>query len=228
MKIFCFPFAGGGGSFFDEMQAFLDKRDELITIEYPGHGMRLNEKLCFSASALAEDVYYQIQTALDGSAYTLFAYSMGCIILTEVIHLIKKRNEFLAPNRIILGAHAPIDRSDALLSLNLEDDYAMKKLIISFGGIPEYLQRDDIFWKIYLPIYRADYSILRSYKYPILDLDGLIPIDVVYSENDTKLEEVEHWKDIFGEGIVFHCFEGGHFFARNYFGEIYQLIKERS
>ncbi len=132
------------------------------------------------------------------------------------------------PNHIILGAHAPIDRNNSLLSLNLEDDYTMKKLIISFGGIPEYLQRDDIFWKIYLPIYRADYSILRSYKYPILDLDGLIPIDVIYSENDTKLEDVEHRKEFFGEDIVFHRFEGGHFFASNYFGEIYQLTNERN
>ena len=45
MRLFCFTFAGGSKSFFDQLEGWIDASIELVKLEYAGHGTRHRERL---------------------------------------------------------------------------------------------------------------------------------------------------------------------------------------
>ena len=43
MKLFCFTYAGGTASFYEQIEDLLPKSIEVIKLEYAGHGTRRKE-----------------------------------------------------------------------------------------------------------------------------------------------------------------------------------------
>ena len=83
-QIFCFTYAGGNATFFDEIDKDLSEF-ELVKMEYSGHGTRHKEPLYASFDELADDMYAMLKSKYNGSAYALFGYSMGTITLVEIL-----------------------------------------------------------------------------------------------------------------------------------------------
>ena len=57
MRLFCFTFAGGSKSFFDQLEGWIDASIELVKLEYAGHGTRHRERFYKDFFELAEDMY---------------------------------------------------------------------------------------------------------------------------------------------------------------------------
>ena len=81
------------------------------------------------------------------------------------------------------------------------------------------------FWRMYLPLYRADYSMIGRYRFDEVDLTaGNIPAAVFYSETDTALSEMIRWKQVFSGKCSFFEFTGTHFFINEHHKEIAEII----
>jgi surfactin synthase thioesterase subunit len=78
---------------------------------------------------------------------------------------------------------------------------------------------------MYLPIYRADYSIIWKYSFEELSLKTCIPATVFYSETDTPRSEMKLWKKYFTGECEFFQYEGTHFFIQDHHAEMADVIK---
>ena len=225
VRLFCFPFAGGTASFFDQLDPYLPPEMELVKLEYPGHGSRRKEPLCRGFEELAEEMYGIIQEYnADGGRYALLGYSMGTIAAVEVLGKILGERKPVLPEHVFLAAHEPHTKRELESFRSGEMDDRVRERTISFGGIPKSLIHNRSFWRMYLPIYRADYGMIGNYDFDRLDMKSDIPATVFYSETDTPLKEMEKWKGIFTGECRFIQYEGNHFFMLEHTGEMAEVI----
>ena len=225
-QLFCFTYAGGTASFFDNIEKCLDNVD-VIPLEYAGHGNRFKEPFYKDFNELADDLYNDLVNNYKGGMYALFGYSMGTISVVEVLKRIIDKHEMKLPDFIFLAAHEPYTKTVIRNFSESEMDDFVKERTISFGGVPEELINNKSFWRMYLPIYRADYSIIHKYNFEDLKLKSSIPAVVFYSENDTHFDKMKYWDKYFIKNCEYYEFEGTHFFMKEHYYDIANIIKEK-
>ena len=225
-QLFCFTHAGGNAAFFEGIEKELPEL-ELVKPEYAGHGARYREPFYQEYNELADDVYQIVKEQYAGGDYALFGYSMGSISLVEVLKRIVSDPEMNEPLRVFLAAHEPHSKAELIGFTEDEQDEWVKDRTIRFGEVPKVLLNNKSFWRMYLPVYRADYSIIGKYSFEDLSLRTLIPATVFYSETDTPRTEMELWKRYFTGECEFIQYEGTHFFIRDHHSEMADVIRTR-
>ena len=176
---------------------------------------------------LADDMFRLLKSSYAGGSYSLLGYSMGTISLVEVLKRIVKQAEIPLPDYVFLAAHEPRTKEELSGFSSGEMDDLVKERTIRFGGVPQRLINNKIFWRTYLPLYRADYSIIGKYRFDELDSVSQIPAVVFYSESDTKRSEMEQWRSIFIGGCEFLQYEGNHFFIQTHHEEMAEIIRNK-
>lgn len=228
MQLVCYPFAGGTASFFDQLDPYLVGQVTLHKMEYAGHGTRHREPLYTSFAELAEDQYQKlVNDAASDGPYALFGYSMGCITAFEVLQRVVERGKVPPPVHVFLAAHEPQTKRELLDFTPDEQDEWIRRRTTAFGGIPEQLLHNKSFWRMYLPIYRADYRMIARYDFSHIDFTCRIPATVFYSETDTRLADMRKWKQHFTGPCDFYRYDGQHFFIRQHAVEMAAVIKEK-
>ena len=224
--MFCFTHAGGNASFFDGIGKDLSEF-ELIKLEYAGHGTRHKEPCYQNFDELAEDVYRRLKQRYSGGDYALFGYSMGTIALVEILKKILDDPGMTAPFHVFLAAHEPHSKAELSDFSAGESDERVKARTIRFGAVPGKLKDNRSFWRMYLPLYRADYSIIGAYRFEDLKLHTAVPATVFYSEADTPRTEVELWRNYFTGECTYYEFPGGHFFIQEHHSDMARLMESR-
>ena len=222
-QLFCFTYAGGTAAFFDEIEKDLDGI-ELVKLEYAGHGGRHKEEFYNNFNELADDLFNLFRQSYKGGNYALFGYSMGSISLVEVLKRIMA-SEYQEPVSIFMAAHEPHTNS-IMKGFSEEDlDTWVKERTVRFGGIPDRLLNNKVFWRTYLPIYRSDYMLISNYDFKLLDFKSDIPASVFYSETDTPRDDMQAWDRYFP--CEFYHFDGTHFFIQEHHSEMADIIRRR-
>ena len=222
-QLFCFTYAGGNASFFDEIEKDLSDIN-VVKLEYSGHGSRHKEPLYQSFVELADELYEQVKSKLSDSEYALFGYSMGTISLVEVLTRIVDKCEIPLPSHVFLAAHEPITKVEFTGYSSDNLDEWVKNRTIKFGAIPDKLMNNTSFWRMYLPLYRADYSLIGKYKFEELNLKCDIPATIFYSETDTPKSGMELWTKYFKGKCDFYQYEGSHLFIRKHHSKMAKVI----
>lgn len=225
-QLFCFTYAGGTAAFFDVIENDLCGVD-VVKLEYAGHGVRHKEPFYQDFDELSEDIYRLLISLYHGGEYALFGYSMGTITLVEVLKRIMADKDMRLPEKIFLAAHEPHTKSELLGFAADELDEWVKNRTIKFGSVPKKLQNNKPFWRTYLPLYRADYTIIGKYEFEKLNLKSEISTTVFYSEKDTPLEEMKLWERYFTGTCEFYQFSGTHFFIQEHHKEIADIILDK-
>ena len=224
-QLFCFTYAGGTAGFFDEIAGDMP-RVETVNLEYSGHGTRHRESFYNSFNELADDMFSCLKEAYGGGEYALLGYSMGSISAVEILRRIIE-SEMKLPSCVFLAAHEPHTKSELLDYKDDVFDEWVKERTIRFGAVPERLLNNSVFWRTYLPLYRADYTIIGKYEFEKLRLKTDISTVVFYSETDTPLTDMELWRNYFVGSCEFLGFEGQHFFIREHHKEMAEIITKR-
>lgn len=228
MKLFCFTYAGGNADFYDQIKGCLEPEVTVKALEYAGHGKRRKDPFYASIQEMAEDMYSLLKAELcEDESYAIMGYSMGSIVAVEVLKRILSGNEVNKPEHVFLAAHEPFTKSELRGYSSDEMDEEVKRRTIQFGGIPERLIHNNSFWRMYLPLYKADYSMLGKYSFEELDLNATIPATIFYSESDTAYEDMVEWKRYFIDFCDFRCYSGTHFFIQEHYEEMANDILER-
>lgn len=223
-ELFCFTYAGGTTGFFDLIEKELCGL-KLEKLEYPGHGKKHKEEFATSIERIADEL---VKEVIDKASdeYALFGYSMGSICVVEVLNKIIDQG-FKLPKHVFMAAHEPHTKSELVGFSPNELDEWVKRRTIEFGDVPERLQNNSVFWRTYLPIYRADYTAIGNYDFENLTLRTEIPATVFYSETDTPFVEMQEWEKYFVGEIEFLRFDGNHFFIREHYKEMAKVILTR-
>lgn len=227
MQLFCFTFAGGTAAFFNQLEETCASQIEFVKLEYPGHGSRHKEKLCDTFQELSVDLYGQIRENYSGGEYALMGYSMGSIAVLETLRYLMRIEELPCPRHVFLAAHEPKVVVDLDKCSSEEIEEYVKNRTILFGGVPDQLLNNKSFWRMYLPLYKADYLMISRYHFEDLMFTSDIPVTVFYSEQDTPRAEIERWRRYFTGSCEFVEYTGTHFFINEHYREMAMLIKER-
>lgn len=222
--LFCMTCAGGRTTLFDDIEVALSGL-RVVKLEYAGHGVRHREPLYDDFDALVGDMFSKVRDALDGHPYGLFGYSMGAVVALEVLRRIDAVHLPL-PCHIFIAAHEPCTKKELQGFTRDEMDEWVKRRTISFGAIPDRLIDNRSFWRVYLPLYRTDYTLISQYRFEDVTFETDVPATVFYSETDTPFEEMRLWKRYFKRSCAFYCFKGEHFFIQEHYSEMAAIIAE--
>ena len=225
-QLFCFTYAGGNASFFDLIEKDLPDFD-LAKLEYAGHGTRHKEPFYQDFDELANDIFQWFKKLYSDGDYALFGYSMGTISLVEILKKILDNPNMKEPSHVFLAAHEPHSKEELAGFTEDELDEWVKDRTIKFGAVPDRLIYNKSFWRMYLPLYRADYSVIGKYKFEELNLSTTIPTTIFYSETDTPRTEMELWRNFFKGDCEYHRFDGTHFFIQKHHKDMARIISSR-
>jgi medium-chain acyl-[acyl-carrier-protein] hydrolase len=211
IRLFCFPYAGGGATAFYAWGKQLPIEIELCKVLLPGRETRLKEPLFTDLAALVTALANGLLPYLD-RPFALFGHSMGALVAFELSRHLGHREHKL-PDHLFISGHRAPHLPDSLPPLrNLSDNEFIRQLR-HYGGTPEAVFQDRELLDIFMPILRADFTILETYQHnfgsplncPITAFGGLCdPI--------ANCIEIEAWREHTTKQFCSHFFSGGHFF----------------
>ena len=85
VRLFCFPYAGGGASVYRDWPRLLADNVEVCAIQLPGRENRLKEPLIRQLPALIEKLVVEIRPFLT-RPFAFFGHSMGALLNYELTH----------------------------------------------------------------------------------------------------------------------------------------------
>ena len=225
IKLFCFPYAGGGAAAFNKWKQYLDKHIQLHPVELAGRGKRIYDPLYQSIEEAVNDIYSKISPELKDGAYALFGHSMGGIIAYELAYKIRD-NHLPEPLHVFFsGRGAPhIPDEDEEWWHNLPDD-EFKEKILELGGTPkEFFEHPELL-EVLLPMLRSDFKIAETYQHngEVKPLDYDISV-FIGKEEDISAERIHGWRIHTQHLCSVHYFEGEHFFIHEKTDRIVNII----
>lgn len=214
VRLFCLPYAGGGGSIYRNWPARLAGVAEVRPILLPGREARLRERPHTRMQPLVEAIVEGIAAELGGP-FALFGHSMGALIAFEVARRIQRDRGLSPVCLFVSGARPPHAVWTEAPVHSLPDREFLDCLHDRYHAIPEAVRANRELAEIVLPALRADFEILETYRCE--DATKLACPIVAYGgmQDDTVAgEELESWGRY--TGSAFHCrmLPGDHFFLR--------------
>lgn len=211
LRLFCFPYAGGGDHVF---RAWADQLPivETYLIQLPGRGRRLWERPFTNLTELNKALAEAIVPYLD-KPFIFFGHSMGAMISFELARELRRGR--LEPMQMFVSAcHAP-QIPDSNIIHDLPESKLIKELERLNGTPREVLENPELL-SIVLPTLRADCMITETYVYknePPLSC----PITVFGGLQDPLVtrEELEAWREQTGGLFSLRMLEGDHFFLHS-------------
>jgi surfactin synthase thioesterase subunit/glycosyltransferase involved in cell wall biosynthesis len=214
LRLFCFPYAGGGASAFRGWAGFLPVEIAVCPVRLPGRETRLNEPAFDSMDLLIPRLREAIAPYLD-RPFAFFGHSLGAIVAFELARSLKAHPECL----FVSGARAPQLRRDHVPPPPPSDDELIAELR-RLNGIPQELIDHQELVQLALPALRADTALYRKYVYqegPPL----ACPIRAYGGADDARItrENLENWAVQTTESFKLEVFPGGHFFLQTHRNE---------
>ncbi|SRR5260221_7736607 len=211
VRLFCFPYAGGGASIFHAWPDELPEEVEVCAIQLPGRENRLMQPAYSSVAPLVAALVEALRPYL-GKPYAFFGHSMGAVISFELVRALREQQEPL-PGHLFVSAHrAPhLPDRDAPIYDLLEPEFlqALRQL----KGTPEAILRHAELLELMLPLLRADFSVAETYHYmpghplscPISAFGGL-------ADEEISQEELAAWREHTRSIFTLRMLPGNHFF----------------
>lgn len=224
IKLFCFPYAGGSAGVYTSWKSKLDNSIELRPVELSGRGRRYKLPLYENMEKMINDVYNEIRGELDTMPYVFFGHSMGSLIAYELYYKIKE-TKHNPPVHIFFSGHKAPHMKKTEKDLHNLSDEEFKKEILSIGGTPEELFDYPELVDLFIPILRADYKVVDTYKYKEKDEKIDCNISIFNGEDDIdEICDLKEWKIHTSKGCKEYLFRGGHFFINQSYNKIGNII----
>ena len=192
-----FHYAAASASIFYPWRNFLAEDTLLYAVELPGRGTRYDEVPISDISKITINIAESIKPYLEEKIPVIFfGHSMGGILAYETA-LRLLANKYTIKHLIISAVIPPGYRQTNNFIHNLADE-ELKKKLINYGGIPKNMQQNLDYWKIYLPIARADFKMIANYI-PANEAQRL-PCDItaLIGKDDkiVTMDQAMHWGKI--------------------------------
>ncbi|MEU3456524.1 thioesterase domain-containing protein [Micromonospora sp. NPDC006766] len=222
VRLFCLPYAGGGASVFRRWQQGIGPDVEVLPVQLPGRENRIGEDARFDIA----DVAAAIASRAD-RPYAIYGHSMGGRVGFEVVRELLRTGAPLPLRLYVGGARAPHVTAASLFDgLSKVDDDELLRRLGDGGGLPAELLEHPELVELLLPLLRADFGRVDSYRYvPGEPLP--VPI-VVFSGRHDRAVTREHslaWAEHTAAGFTLHEIDGGHFFLLDQLAELLAALR---
>lgn len=211
LRLFCFPYAGGGASIFCKWSETLLPGIEVCPVQLPGRESRLLEAPFSQVFSLLEPLAQALLPYMDMPC-AFFGHSMGALIGFELARYLRRQHR-LSPVHLFISAR----RAPQLLALDppihhLPEQEFVEKLRDLKGTPEEVLQNAELL-QLLLPLLRADFAMCETYSYtpeeplmcPITVFGGL-------QDDEVSRDMLTAWYKQTSSSFKLRFFVGNHFF----------------
>ncbi len=212
VRLFCFPYAGGGSLIFREWSQELLPYIEVYAIQLPGRESRLQEPAFNRLQPLVEQLSQAILPNLN-QPFAFFGHSMGGLIAFEVTRCLRRLG--LRPMHLFIsGARAPhLPDLDPPIH-NLPQIEFIEELR-RFNGTPTTILENAELMELLLPTLRADFAVLETYIYtPEPPLSCPITVFGGLEDEIVNQDELKAWKEHTNQTFCLQMLPGNHFFLQ--------------
>jgi len=215
LRLFCFPYAGGGASIFRDWVAELPPDVEISAILLPGRESRWTEP---PVKRLSELVGHIVNELVCGrtTPFALFGYSMGAVVAFEVARELRRRHASPPEHLIVSAARAP-QRPPRFPPIHRLPDGPFIERLRRLGATPDEILGNPELMSLVLPAIRADFEAYETYVYRAGDkLD--CPISAFGGREDRRvnLAELAAWGEQTRSRFSMLTWPGGHFFIHKF------------
>jgi surfactin synthase thioesterase subunit len=210
LRLFCFPYAGGGAAAFRMWPAFLPDTVEVCGVQPPGRENRIGEEPIADVHELVARLLPSLAPWCD-KPFMFYGHSTGGLVAFEMIRELRRQQMPLPRHLVVSAARAPHIPEPSPLH-HLPKEVFLQELR-RFSGTPEAVLENSDLMEIYIPILRADLAIEETYT--LKDEAPInIPITAIYGSEDDEAPKsvVEPWKRYTTDSFELICLQGGHFF----------------
>ncbi|GAA3932952.1 thioesterase [Chitinophaga oryziterrae] len=218
-QLFLIHFAGGNIYSFQFMKPYLSAF-ELVPLELPGRGKRVDEELINDFDEATLDIYNQLTGNLYTNRFFIYGHSLGALLTLRVTAMLEQNGRF--PESIIVtGNPGPGERENKQLYLMEKDDF--KKELLLMGGIPEVVLDNEELFDFYEPILRADLEIIEK-RGDLSFAPVKARISAIMGSEEEKSSRIENWKNFGLSDVRTILLPGNHFFIHNYAAQLCNII----
>jgi surfactin synthase thioesterase subunit len=210
-NLFCFPYAGGGASFYRAWAPFAPRSIAICPVQLPGREERFKERPLDRMKDLVDAAADALIPFL-GHPYALFGHSMGAIICYELAQELLERGVNPPMHLFASGASAPHVARSIPPIYHLPEDRLIEE-IASYGVLPKEVMQSRELLDLLVPRFRADFAVTGTYAYA--DRPPLsFPITAFGGVDDHVVTpaKVEAWREHTVSRFRCELFPGGHFF----------------
>lgn len=223
-KLICIPYAGGNSYSFRDLQPFLGRHIDMVTLELPGRGKRLAEPLLSDMHAMAADLYQQLLPHIR-SPYVLYGHSMGAMLGNLLVHRLKGEWKQLPLHFFATGCAAPVF-NDQRRQLHLLSDEQLMSELKTMGGMPDALLADPELIEFFLPVIREDMKALETYRYQSQGKYSTGITVITGATEEISASQTAGWALETERDVRILRYPGNHFFILHQFQNIAMLIRD--
>jgi medium-chain acyl-[acyl-carrier-protein] hydrolase len=211
LRLFCFPYAGGGAHVFREWARGLPASVEVYAAQYPGKGARLLEEPFTDVAQFVEESFSSLLLYSD-KPFVFFGHSMGALLSFELARRLRREKRPL-PLHLFVSGRGTLRGLRGELRRALLSDSELVEELRRFDGAPAELFGNAELMQMMLPSIRADFTACESYVYTAEPpLTCSISAFGGLRDQDVSREQLEAWRDETTDAFSCKIFPGGHFF----------------
>ncbi|GHN02507.1 polyketide synthase [Cytophagales bacterium WSM2-2] len=206
VRVFCFHDAGGNASLYHSWPDTLGDQLELVAIELPGRGRRMNEKPYSNLQELIHDLMLVLTPLLD-KPFVFFGHSMGGLIAFELARALNHAN-LPKPSRLFISSTPGLT---TYTRQEVDPSSSDEALVRLFPHLNRQNINDDELHQVLVGLMRTDLHLLNNYSYRAeKPID--IPLTIIYGTEDerVKTEQADHWKNETSTSCTIIPRPGGH------------------
>jgi medium-chain acyl-[acyl-carrier-protein] hydrolase len=224
LRLFCFPYAGGGASVYRLWPRGLPSDIEVVGVQPPGRESRWRDEAFRHVEPMADDALTGLEAHLD-RPFAFFGHSMGAILAFEVARRLARRGGAMPKHLIVSGRPAPTVAESHPPIHGLPKDEFIDE-IRRYSGTPEEVLQNDELMALLEPVLRADFTVSETYEH---DSDGprlSMPLTVIggTDDPDVPVEALAPWSEQTTGPFREHVIEGGHFFVNEQRDETLTIV----
>lgn len=225
IRLFCFPFAGGGASAYGNWERELPPEIEVCPIQLPGREDRINELPFTQLTDLVTALAQALIPVLD-RPFAFYGHSMGALLAFEVARLLRSQFGRL-PMHLFLGASVAPQLGNPFHSLDLNSPLKLMHFLYKLGTPTKVLKNPELMQAL-LPTIEADLLALKTYVYQDkIPLE--CPISAFWGTADRLVSEeaMTAWGEHTLSSFHLHVLSGSHLFLESDRQQLLQFISTK-
>jgi external thioesterase TEII len=221
--IILIPFAGGSSYSFKGLCDELVGVD-VLSLELPGRGKRIQENLLNNLDGIIKDLYDKSIEKIDEyEEYYIYGHSMGSLLGYLLIHKIISQGGKVPKHLFVSGRGGPskAEKEDKTYLLPSKE---FREKLKEMGGSPDEVLADEELMNFFEPILRSDFEVIETYQYEEKGLFD-VPITSMFgNDEEVTHEEIQLWQQETTYSLTINEFPGNHFFIFKHWKEISDII----